>query len=34
MYDQVIKIDPKYADAYFYKGVTINIITINRSFAL
>ena len=33
MYDQAIKIDPKFAEAYYNKGLTINIITINRKFA-
>ena len=32
MYDQAIKIDPKYVAAYVKKGLTLNIITINRAF--
>ena len=33
MFDQAIKIDPKYVNAYNGKGLTINIITINRNFS-
>ena len=33
MFDQAIKIDPKYVNAYIGKGLTINIILINRIFA-
>ena len=33
MYDQSIKIDPNYVIAYIMKGLTINIITINRKIA-
>ena len=33
MFDQAIKIDPKYVNAYNGKGLTINIILINRIFA-
>ena len=33
MYDEAIKIDPKYPDAYNGKGSTININYINRKFA-
>ena len=33
MYDQAIKIDPKFFNAYNGKGFTINIITINRIIA-
>ena len=32
MYDQAIKIDPKYVLAYHNKGLTINVIKINRRF--
>ena len=32
MYDEAIKLDPKYADVYNNKG-SINIIIINRNFA-
>ena len=33
MYDKAIKIDPKYAAAYYNMVQTINIIIINRKFA-
>ena len=33
MYDEAIKIDSKYVDAYNNKGSTININNINRKFA-
>ena len=33
MFDQAIKIDPKFANSYNGKGLTINIITINRIIA-
>ena len=33
MFDQAIKINPKYVNAYNGKGLTINIITTNRKFA-
>ena len=33
MYDQAINIDPKYVAAFIMKGLTINVITINRKFA-
>ena len=32
MYDQAIKIDNKFVNAYDNKGLTINIIKINRKF--
>ena len=32
MYDEAIKLDPKYVDVYNNKG-SINIIIINRKFA-
>ena len=32
MFDQAIKIDPRFVYAYNGKGFTINIITINRKF--
>ena len=32
MYDEAIKIDSKYVDAYYNKGSTININNINRKF--
>ena len=31
MYDEVIKIDPKYTDAYFNKGLYIYILSIANS---
>ena len=34
MYNEAIKIDPKFVDAYNGKGSTININIINRKFAL
>ena len=34
MFDYAIKIDPKFVNSYNGKGLTINIITINRMFAL
>ena len=34
MYDQAIKIDPKFASAYDNKGTANNIITIHRKFAI
>ena len=33
MYDEAIKIDPKYAYVYNNKGSAININNINRNFA-
>ena len=33
MFDDAIKIDPKFVNAYYNKGLTINIITIIRMFA-
>ena len=33
MYDEAIKIDPKFVNAYNGKGSTININIINRKFA-
>ena len=34
MYDEAIKIDPKFVHAYNGKGSTLNINNINRNFAL
>ena len=34
MFNEAIKIDPKFVDAYNGKGSTINIKIINRNFAL
>ena len=34
MYDEAIKIDPKFVNAYNGKGSIININKINRKFAL
>ena len=33
MFDQAIKINPNFVNSYYGKGLTINIITINRKFA-
>ena len=34
MFDQAIKIDPNGVNSYNGKGLTINIVTINRIFAI
>ena len=34
MYDEAIKIDPNFFYAYYNKGLTIDINTINRKFTL
>ena len=34
MFDEAIKIDPNFVNSYDGKGLNINIITINRIFAL
>ena len=34
MFNQALKIDPKFVNAYNNKGLTIKIFKINRKFAL